>query len=65
MKDLIGPFNKALDDAKNAAVTIKPTMDRDASYQLGFIQGRFYGLADGLRMVQAWLDDQDKHNRDI
>jgi hypothetical protein len=65
VKDLISPFHKALDDAKNSAVTIKPTADRDASYQLGFIQGRFCGLADGLRLVQAWLDSQDKHNRDI
>jgi len=65
VKDLISPFYKALDDAKNAAVTIKPTADRDASYQLGFTQGRFCGLTDGLRLVQAWLENQDKHNRDI
>jgi hypothetical protein len=60
MKLLIANLMKAIEESKTQAVAMKPAPGRNASYTLGYIQGKFVGLNTALSLVQGYLEDEDK-----
>lgn len=60
MKVLIEKLLKAIEETKIQAVAMKPAPGRNASYTLGYTQGKYAGLNTALTLVQGFLEDEDK-----
>lgn len=60
MKQLIDNLHKSIEDAKIQAVSRKPDADREAAYLLGFLQGKFHGLNEALKIVEAFLNAEEQ-----
>jgi hypothetical protein len=60
LKVLIEKLLKAIEESKTQAVAMKPAPGRNASYTLGYVQGKFVGLNTALTLVQGWLEDEEQ-----
>lgn len=63
MNAVLKSFDSALTEAGTAAVSRKPDGNREASYLLGWLQGRYDGILTGRRIIEKYLDDQDEHDK--
>lgn len=54
-----------MEDAKTACAVRRPQEGRSCDYQMGWNQGNYNGLVVALRVLQGWLDDRDKTDRNL
>lgn len=60
MKELINSLHKAIEMAKTEAVCRKPDTDREAAYLFGYLQGKYVGLNESLKLIEKFLEAEDR-----
>jgi len=60
MRDLINNLKKAIEESKLQCATRKPDVEREASYLLGYLQGKYTGLNEALKLVEGFLDAEEQ-----
>lgn len=59
MKQLIDNYKKAIEASLLECARRKPDEAKEAAYLWGFLQGKYNGLNEGLKMVESFLNAEE------
>jgi len=60
MRELINNLKASIDKAKLECACRKPSAEWEASYLLGYLQGKYTGFSESLKIVEAYLEGEEQ-----
>jgi hypothetical protein len=63
MRLLIEAMHRAIEEAKLQAVALKPNDGRDPAYTFGYVQGKYTGLNEALKIIRDFLDNEREREK--